>query len=57
MRIDGFRGWIDGRSFAGLWLMTRKRPGKICRQAAVSLLKANALSHRSGEIYSIASTD
>jgi len=41
MRIEGIRV-IDDASFAALWLMRRKQPGKICRQAAVSLLKENA---------------
>jgi hypothetical protein len=35
--------------------MMRKQPGKICRQAAVSLLKANAGWRQSGEVYSITS--
>jgi hypothetical protein len=42
-------------SFAALWLTTRKRPGKICRRAAVSILKANAGWSRSEDIYSISS--
>src|SRR5439155_182223 len=37
--VDAHRGDLAvrvGRTFAFLWLMTRKRPGKICRHAAVS---------------------
>jgi hypothetical protein len=34
------RGQSTG-SFAVLWLMARKQPGKICRQAAVSPSLAN----------------
>jgi len=44
-----------GGSFASLWLTTRKQPGKICREAAVSLFKANAGWSLSKEIYSITS--
>ena len=33
---------IDAGTFAVLWLTARKQPGKICRQAAVSLLRDNA---------------
>jgi hypothetical protein len=51
MRIEAIRV-VDAVTFAALWLMTRKRPGKICREAAVSLLKANAGWSRSKEIYS-----
>jgi hypothetical protein len=51
MRIEAIRV-IDSVTFAVLWLTTRKQPGKICRQAAVSLLKANTVWHRPKEIYS-----
>jgi hypothetical protein len=50
MRIEDSEGWIDRRSFAALWLMMRKQPGKICRHAAVSHLEANAGWRRSEEI-------
>jgi hypothetical protein len=46
MRIEAIRV-IDTVTFAVLWLTTRKQPGKICREAAVSVLKANAGWHRS----------
>jgi hypothetical protein len=55
MRIEAIRV-IDTLTIAVLWLTVRKRPGKICREAAVSLLKANADWHRSKEIYSTYST-
>ncbi|MET4387593.1 hypothetical protein ABIB73_003350 [Bradyrhizobium sp. F1.4.3] len=51
MRIAAIRV-IDAVTIAVLWLTARKQPGKICRQAAVSLLKANGDWHRSKEIYS-----
>jgi hypothetical protein len=51
MRIEAIQ-LIDPVTFAVLWLTARKRPGKICREAAVSLLRANAFWRRCEEIYS-----
>jgi hypothetical protein len=41
MRIIDDPAGVLGGTFAPLWLTGRKRPGKICRQAAVSVPPAN----------------
>jgi uncharacterized protein (DUF58 family) len=41
MRIVDDPAGVLGGTLTRLWLMVRKRPGKICRQAAVSVLPAN----------------
>jgi hypothetical protein len=41
MRIVDDPAGVLGGTFAPLWLTVRKRPGKICRRAAVSAPAAN----------------